>query len=68
MREPLSLWRGETCLLEKVREMRGLFERGIGLMGRKEMPPAWGQALYFPNTRSLHTFGMRFELDVIFLN
>ncbi len=74
MRDPtgawslLGLWRGEERLLDKVRIMRGFRERGFGLMGRKGMPPAWGQALLFPETRSLHTIGMRFALDIAFLD
>jgi uncharacterized membrane protein (UPF0127 family) len=74
MRDPtgawslLGLWRGKERLLDKVRIMRGFLERGFGLMGRKRMPPSWGQALLFPDTRSLHTFGMRFALDIAFLD
>ncbi len=30
-------------------------------------PPA-GQALFFPRCRSVHTFGMRFPIDVVFLD
>ncbi len=74
MRDPtgawslLGLWRGEERVLAKVRIMRGFRERGFGLMGRKRVPEAWGQALLFPDTRSLHTVGMLFKLDIAFLD
>jgi uncharacterized membrane protein (UPF0127 family) len=40
-------------------------ERLIGLAFRRE-PPADG--LLLPRTRSVHTFGMRFALDLIWLD
>lgn len=43
-------------------------QRGIGLMGRKQVPKAWGQGLLFPNCRSLHTCFMRFRLNIAFLD
>jgi len=67
-RRTLALWRGGECLVGTVRVMRGFLERGLGLMGRRRVPPAWGQALLFPKTRSLHTVGMRFALDIAFLD
>ena len=57
----------ELCL-SRVRVMRGFVERGLGLIFRPGMPEAWGQALLFPRTRELHGIGMRFELDVLFLD
>ena len=38
----------------------------IGLAFRAEPPP--DQALLFPRCRSVHTFGMRFPIDVVFLD
>ena len=37
-----------------------------GLAWRREPPDGW--ALLFPRCRSVHTFGMRFPIDVVFLN
>ena len=37
-----------------------------GLAGLRALPP--GTALLLPRTRSIHTFGMRFALDLIWLD
>ena len=37
-----------------------------GLAWRREPPDGW--ALLFPRCRSVHTFGMRFPIDVVFLD
>jgi uncharacterized membrane protein (UPF0127 family) len=44
---------------------RGL-RRLIGLAGRPSLPP--GAALEIPRCRSVHTFGMRFALDLLWLD
>jgi uncharacterized protein len=36
-----------------------------GLAWRRQPPDGW--ALLFPHCRSVHTFGMRFPIDVVFL-
>jgi uncharacterized protein len=38
---------------------------GLALMRR---PPPPGHALLIPNCRSVHTFGMRFPIDITFLD
>jgi uncharacterized membrane protein (UPF0127 family) len=40
--------------------------RLLGLAWLREVPP--GHALLIPKCRSVHTFGMRFPLDVVFLD
>ncbi len=42
------------------------FERGIGLLSRKQIPPSEG--MWFPNCWIIHTVGMRVSIDVLFLN
>ncbi len=37
-----------------------------GLAWRRQPPDGW--ALLFPRCRSVHTFGMRFPIDVVFLD
>jgi uncharacterized protein len=37
-----------------------------GLAWKREPPDGW--ALLFPRCRSVHTFGMRFPIDVVFLD
>jgi len=42
------------------------FQRTRGLLGQKEIKK--GEGLYIPECRSIHTFFMRFTIDVIFIN
>ena len=42
------------------------WRRARGLGGRADMPP--GEALLIPRCRSVHTFTMRFALDLIWLD
>ena len=53
-------------LVPTVRILGGWFERGIGLLGRRRLPD--GQAWYFPRCSAIHTFGMRFPLDLLFID
>ena len=39
---------------------------GLALLPRGAVPP--GHALLIPDCRSVHTFGMRFPIDVVFLD
>jgi hypothetical protein len=41
------------------------WDRLLGLAGLPAMPP--GAGLLIPRCRSVHTFGMRFALDVLFV-
>lgn len=50
----------------KAKEALGFFRRLCGLMFRKTMPPE--EALIFYRAPSIHTFFMRFDIDIIFLN
>ena len=45
---------------------RTLLGRLIGLIGRRNLPA--GSALMIPSCNQVHTFGMRFPIDVLFLN
>ncbi len=49
-----------------VRCARGPLARLLGLAGLRELPA--GAALLLPRTRSIHTFGMRFALDLVWLD
>jgi uncharacterized membrane protein (UPF0127 family) len=53
-------------LAEQVRVAEGFLSRLIGLMGRKTM--AGGSALVLRPCRSVHTFFMCFNIDLIFLD
>ncbi|MBZ1349133.1 DUF192 domain-containing protein [Alcaligenaceae bacterium LF4-65] len=50
----------------KVYVARGFFARARGLLLRHPMPS--GCVLYFPDCRSVHTFGMTYPLTIIFLD
>jgi uncharacterized membrane protein (UPF0127 family) len=47
-------------------EARGFRARLLGLAFLRSLPP--GHALLIPRCRSVHTFGMRFAIDVRFLD
>jgi len=47
-------------------EARGRIGRLVGLAGRRDPPAA--VALHLPHCRSVHTFGMRFALDLVWLD
>ena len=53
-----------TVLAESVREARTFWPRLVGLLGRAHLRPGEGLAL-IPSS-SIHTFFMRFPIDVVF--
>jgi uncharacterized membrane protein (UPF0127 family) len=40
--------------------------KGWGVLGRRSLPP--GEGLWLPGVASVHTLGVRFTLDLLFLN
>jgi uncharacterized protein len=55
-----------TELAAEVRVARSVWARFWGLMGRRELPP--GHGLLISPCSSVHTFFMRFPIDVIYLD
>jgi uncharacterized membrane protein (UPF0127 family) len=53
-------------LASNLREPTNIFGRLRGLLGESSLPP--GEGLLIKPCNSIHTFGMRFSIDVIFLN
>lgn len=53
-------------LVEHVAVARGFAARGLGLMGRAPLPP--GTGLLLRPCGEVHTFFMRFPLDLVFLD
>lgn len=51
-------------MAERVEVARGFSRRGRGLLGRPPLGP--GEALVIDPARSVHTFGMRYSIDVCF--
>lgn len=63
-----SIWQDGVCRVKRLHIPKGFFQRGVGLMFRKNVPAAFGNGLFFPRCRALHTFWMRFPLDICFLD
>ncbi len=53
-------------LATRATAARTLGERLKGLLGRERLPE--GEALIFPGCSSIHTIGMRFPIDAIFVD
>lgn len=58
--------RTQRLLADRAHVARSWRERMVGLLSRESLPP--GEALIFPGCHSIHTVGMRFAIDVIFVN
>lgn len=50
----------------RIRHARRFWQRAIGLLGRRAL--AADEALLIRPCSSIHTFGMRFAIDVVFLD
>jgi uncharacterized protein len=55
----------EKTVALKIRYADTFFKKLTGLLGTKEFPGYEG--LFFPGVRSIHTFFMRYPIDVLFL-
>ena len=53
-------------IIERASVARTAEERRCGLIGRA--PLAHGEGMILPGTKSIHTFGMHFAIDVAFLD
>jgi uncharacterized membrane protein (UPF0127 family) len=53
-------------VLPTVRRADTLFEKTRGLLGRSS--PKQGEGMFFPACRSIHTFGMAYSIDLVFLD
>lgn len=61
-----ELKKNSSVLLKKCRIADTFFSRLMGLMGKKQIPQ--DEAIVFPRCNSIHTFFMRFPIDVIFVS
>lgn len=55
-----------AIVASKARMASSWAARTIGLLGHRALPE--GEAVIFPHCRSIHTIGMRFPIDVIFVD
>lgn len=58
-----ALKTGERTLIPRLWIARDFFSRFKGLMGRRGLPD--DEAILFPKCNSIHTFFMRFPIDVV---
>lgn len=55
-----------TLLADAIQHARTLWARSRGLLGRKGLEP--GEGLLLQPCSGIHTFGMRFPIDAVFLD
>ena len=58
--------RDGSVVADRVEVARSLVQRLIGLMGRRDF--SGGTALVIPSCSQVHTFFVRFPIDVVFLD
>ncbi len=56
----------ERCILRKVWKANGAWERMRGLLGRARLGA--DEALLLEPCRSVHSFGMRYPLDLVYVD
>ncbi len=56
----------KAVLSDHCRLANSFLKRLVGLLGRSSLPR--GEALLFDNCHGIHTVGMRFQIDVVFLD
>ena len=66
MERKVVLARGCNVICGRCEVADTAFNRMRGLLGRRVMPP--GQGLFIEPTWSVHTWFMRFPIDVVFLD
>ena len=63
---PIMVARTGAMLAARAGEARTPIQRMVGLLGHSRL--ADGEALFFPRCHSIHTWGMRFPIDVVFVD
>jgi uncharacterized membrane protein (UPF0127 family) len=61
----INVTRG-TVLADRLKVAENFRDRLVGLLGRSSLEG--GEALWLSPCRSIHTFGMRFPIDALFLD
>jgi uncharacterized membrane protein (UPF0127 family) len=60
------IYRDNELLIERVWRADTMLARAMGLLGRPPLRPSEGMMIM--PCSSIHTFGMRYELDVVFMD
>ena len=55
-----------SVVAERCRVARSLIDRGVGLLRSPEPPP--GEGLLIERTQSIHTWFMRYPIDLVFVD
>ena len=55
-----------ATVVERLHVARGARERMRGLLSHEALPD--GEGMWFPACRLIHTFGMKFVIDLVYLN
>lgn len=66
MKKYISVYCNGTMIADRIENGNTFFKRFIGLMGRAELQD--NQGCYLSPCNSIHTFSMRFPIDVLFLS
>lgn len=61
----ISKTRNQT-LLSELKQARGFWQRGIGLLGTKSLSDE--QALWILRCNAIHTYFMKFAIDCVFMD
>ncbi len=61
----IQLLKNSAILAEKCLVAESFRDRLVGLMGRRAL--AEGEGMLFPECTSIHMWGMRFAIDVVFV-
>lgn len=62
----LEIYRNQSCLMTQIRHARHFWSRLRGLLGRRCL--AANEGLLISPCNQVHTLGMRFPIDVLFLD
>ena len=62
----IKVYRDDTLLWEKVMVASSFFSRLVGLLNRSSLESSEG--MFFKQAPAIHTIGMRFPIDVLFLD
>jgi len=66
MVQAIRVERTQGLLASRATLARTPWARLVGLLGRRELPD--GEALVFERCRAIHTVGMRFPIDMVFVD